>query len=229
MSTAPYIVPAPVERPALAPRTAYLIASGDLRESANLAGWPTQAALEASVTAAFAELGWSVVRANPVDPETTGHGFISSQRMGLEGGYAGAVGWRQNPVYFPLGGSTIKGVSRPGEIVWSRVYIADGGLHVDLGRASSVSLPAEETERRWQATNPEWPIMHAVLHGVSRDQFMARHKANHLNVAYAPDAATADRALVAKAAFFDGLGVHVHLCGDVRVAPRVHSSPGFGR
>ncbi|WP_129785138.1 fucose isomerase [Promicromonospora panici] len=133
----------------------------------------------------------------------------------LEGGYAGAQGWRQNPVYFPLGGSTIKGVSRAGEIVWSRVYIAAGRLHVDLGRASAVALPAEETERRWQATNPEWPIMHAVLHGVSRDQFMARHKANHLNVAYAPDAATADGALVAKAAFFEGLGVEVHVCGEV--------------
>ena len=59
--------------------------------------------------------------------------------------------------------------------------------------------------------------MHAVLHGISRDQFMARHKANHLNVAYAPNAETADRALIAKAAFFDGLGVQVHLCGDVRV------------
>lgn len=547
MSTARYTIPAPAERPALAPRTAYLIASGDLRESANAAGWPTQAALEASVAAAFAELGWSIVRANSVDPET-GHGFISSQRMGLEvfksipvdaplivaeavwqyshhvlaglrthrgpiltvanfvgdwpglvgllglnagmtkmgvefstiwsvdftdewfkagirswtetgriehdashvrplpalpqsdetrlgealaarlqadkaiigvfdegcmgmynaiiddellnplgiykermsqsalwaemqrvgddeadavggwladrgmtfqvgtdeatelteaqlrwqykmyiaalriaddfgvdaigiqyqqglkdlspasdlaegllnnvdrppvtsrdgsrvlwegqamphfneadegvavdalvtnrvwtsmgldpattlhdvrwgedydgrfvwvfeisgsvppshlvGGYAGAVGWRQNPVYFPLGGSTIKGISRPGEIVWSRVYIADGRLQADLGRATAVELPAEETERRWQATNPEWPIMHAVLHGVSRDQFMARHKANHLNVAYAPDAETADRALVAKAALFAAVGVQVHLCGDVRL------------
>jgi hypothetical protein len=547
MSTARYTIPAPAERPALAPHTAYLIASGDLRESANAAGWPTQAALEASVAAAFAELGWSIARANTVDPET-GHGFISSQRMGLEvfknipvdaplivaeavwqyshhvlaglrthrgpiltvanfvgdwpglvgllglnagmtkmgvefstiwsvdftdewfkaglrswtetgriehdashvrplpalpasdetrlgealaarlqadkaiigvfdegcmgmynaiiddellnplgiykermsqsalwaemqrvgddeadavgawladrgmsfqvgtdeatelteaqlrwqykmyiaalriaddfgvdaigiqyqqglkdlspasdlaegllnnvdrppvtsrdgsrvlwegqamphfneadegvavdalvtnrvwtsmgldpattlhdvrwgeeydgrfvwvfeisgsvppshlvGGYAGAVGWRQNPVYFPLGGSTIKGISRPGEIVWSRVYIADGRLQVDLGRASAVELPAQETERRWQATNPEWPIMHAVLHGVSRDQFMARHKANHLNVAYAPDAGTADRALVAKAALFAALGVQVHLCGDVRL------------
>ncbi len=135
----------------------------------------------------------------------------------LEGGYAGAVGWRQNPVYFPKGGSTIKGVSKAGEIVWSRVYIAEGALHVDLGRASAVELPAEETERRWQATNPEWPIMHAVLHGVSRDQFMARHKANHANVAYAPDAETADRALLAKAAAFAALGVHVHLCGDVAI------------
>ncbi|WP_454857449.1 fucose isomerase [Promicromonospora soli] len=133
----------------------------------------------------------------------------------LEGGYAGAQGWRQNPVYFPLGGSTIKGVSKAGEIVWSRVYIAGGRLHVDLGRASAVGLPAEETERRWQATNPEWPIMHAVLHGITRDQFMARHRANHLSVAYAPDAATADDALVAKAAFFEGLGVEVHVCGEV--------------
>lgn len=136
----------------------------------------------------------------------------------LEGGYAGAEGWRQDPVFFPAGGATINGVSRPGEIVWSRVYIADGHLQVDLGRGSAVRLPDEETRRRKQATNPEWPIMHAVLHGVSRDQFMARHKANHLNVAYAPDAGTADRALEAKAAFFDALGMPVHLCGDTALS-----------
>ena len=58
--------------------------------------------------------------------------------------------------------------------------------------------------------------MHAVLHGITRDQFMARHKANHLKVAYAPDDETADRALHAKAAMFAALGVRVHLCGDVR-------------
>jgi len=40
--------------------------------------------------------------------------------------------------------------------------------------------------------------MHAVLDGVTQDQFMARHKANHVQVVYAPDAGTADRALVAK-------------------------------
>ena len=39
--------------------------------------------------------------------------------------------------------------------------------------------------------------------------------ANHLNVAYAPDAETADKALRAKAALFAELGVEVHLCGDV--------------
>ena len=35
----------------------------------------------------------------------------------LTGGYRGAVSWRQGPIYFPAGGGTIKGVSRPGEIV----------------------------------------------------------------------------------------------------------------
>ncbi|XVV09866.1 fucose isomerase [Actinoplanes sp. CA-131856] len=133
----------------------------------------------------------------------------------FETGYAEAVGLRQDPVYFPLGGSTIKGISKPGEVVWSRVFIQNGTVHADLGRATAVTLPPEESERRSQATTPAWPIMHAVLHGITRDQFMARHKANHLNVAYAPDAATADKALLAKAAFFAALGIEVHLCGKV--------------
>lgn len=130
-------------------------------------------------------------------------------------GYAGTVGERQPPMYFPLGGSTIKGVSKPGEIVWSRVFVMDGDLHADLGRATVVTLPQEETERRWQSTTPQWPIMHAVLHGVSRDQMMARHKANHLNVVYAPSAVEADKALAAKAAMLAAMGLNVHLCGEV--------------
>jgi hypothetical protein len=62
--------------------------------------------------------------------------------------------------------------------------------------------------------------MHAVLHGITRDQFMARHKANHLQVAYAPDAETADKALLAKAAVLHSLGVAVHVCGDVALLAR---------
>lgn len=131
----------------------------------------------------------------------------------LTDGYAGAVSERQPPTYFPLGGGTIKGVSRPGAVVWSRVFIMDGRLHLDIGRATAIELPAEETERRWKATTPAWPIMHAVLHGVTRDQFMARHRANHLNVVYAPSDDEADQALAAKAAAFAALGVDVHLCG----------------
>ena len=133
----------------------------------------------------------------------------------LIGGYAGTVSERQPPMYFRLGGGTIKGISKPGEIVWSRVFVMGGQLHVDMGRGTVVALPLAETERRWQATTPQWPIMHAVLHGVNRDQMMARHKANHLNVVYTPSADEADRALWAKAAMFSELGVNVHLCGTI--------------
>ena len=133
------------------------------------------------------------------------------------GGWDKAEGWRQGHVFFPAGGATVNGVSKPGELVLSRVFIADGILQADIFRASAVELPEEETIRRKNATNPEWPIAHVVLHGVSRDQFMARHKANHAQMVYAPDAETADRALLAKAAMFDRLGIKVNLVGDVNI------------
>jgi hypothetical protein len=133
-------------------------------------------------------------------------------------GYAGAVSERQPPMYFPLGGGTLKGVSRPGEIVWSRVFIMEGTLHVDIGRGTVVELPEAEIQDRWQSTTPQWPMMSAVLHGVSRDQLMARHKANHIQVVYAPDSTTADHALAIKAAMFAEMGISVHLCGAVHPA-----------
>jgi len=129
------------------------------------------------------------------------------------GGYAGASSERQPPMYFRLGGGTLKGISKPGEIVWSRIFVDAGVLRADLGRARVVELPREETERRWRITTPQWPIMHAVLYGVTRDQMMARHKANHIQVAYAPDAAAANRALAVKAAMLREMGVDVSICG----------------
>jgi hypothetical protein len=129
------------------------------------------------------------------------------------GGYAGSVSERQPPMYFRLGGGSLKGVSKPGEVIWSRVFIEDGKLKADIGRARSIELPAEETERRWRITTPQWPIMHAVLYGTTRDQMMARHKANHIQVAYAPDAGGAKKALAAKAAFFQEAGLEVGICG----------------
>ena len=129
------------------------------------------------------------------------------------GGYAGAVSERQPSMYFPLGGGSLKGVGKPGEIVWSRVFVEGGALHADIGRGTVVSLPAEETERRWKETTRQWPMVHTVLHGVSQNQMMARHKANHVNVAYAPSAEVADKALATKAAMLAELGVSVHLCG----------------
>jgi hypothetical protein len=135
----------------------------------------------------------------------------------FSGGYAGATSERQPPMYFPLGGGTLKGISKPGEIVWSRVFQEGGTLHADIGRGTAVTLPLAETERRWRETTRQWPIMHAVLHGVSRDQLMARHRANHVNVAYAPSAEMADKALATKAAMLAELGITVHVCGETRI------------
>lgn len=123
----------------------------------------------------------------------------------LTGGYHGAVGMRQHARDFPLGGSKIRGVGKPGEAVWSRIYVAEGRLHLDIGLATIVELPQKEAERRWNATNPEWPLVSAVLHGITRDQMMARHKSNHIQIAYGED----------KASAFEELGVEVHLCGEV--------------
>ena len=131
----------------------------------------------------------------------------------FEGGWAGASSERQPAMYFRLGGGTLKGVSKPGEIVWSRVYVADNKLKMDLGRAGVVKLPEAETQRRWDATTPQWPIMHAVTYGVTRDEMMARHQANHIQVAYANTPEDADRALLAKAAMAEAMGMDVSVCG----------------
>ncbi|MEX2358835.1 MAG: fucose isomerase, partial [Pirellulaceae bacterium] len=129
------------------------------------------------------------------------------------GGWDRCHGYRQPPMYFPKGGSTLAGVSRAGEIIWSRIYVADNALHADLGRGASIALPTEETQRRLDATTNVWPIMHGVTYGVSRDQMMAKHQANHVQVAYATDEASADRAMLARASLYASLGIEVHLCG----------------
>lgn len=135
----------------------------------------------------------------------------------LTGGYGGVVSERQSPMYFRLGGGTIKGVSKPGPVVWSRVFLMDGILQVDVGMGKAIELPEEETQRRWDATSSNWPIMHLVINGVDRDQFMARHRSNHIQVVYAPDQEAADKALAAKAAMFDALGVKVNVVGDANL------------
>jgi hypothetical protein len=130
-------------------------------------------------------------------------------------GYRGASSDRQPPMYFPLGGGTLKGIGRPGKIVWSRVFVEAGSLHVDIGLGSVVALPPEETERRWKQTTTQWPMVSATFDGVSRNSFMARHRANHVSIAYAPDEKRAAQALAVKSAMFHALGVQVHLCGTV--------------
>ncbi|SNY90712.1 L-fucose isomerase, C-terminal domain [Cohaesibacter sp. ES.047] len=129
------------------------------------------------------------------------------------GGYDKSSSMRQPAVFFPSGGGTLRGVAQPGEIVWSRIFIEDGKLKMDLGRGKAISLPEAETERRWTQTDYAWPIMHGVLYGVTRDQLMARHKANHIQIVYANDTEAADLAMTTKAALAQKLGLDVSLCG----------------
>lgn len=129
------------------------------------------------------------------------------------GGYKGTSSMRQPAMYFPSGGGTCRGISKPGEIVWSRIFVEKNQLHMDIGRGRVVELPEAETMRRWRATTFEWPIMHAVTYGVSRDQMMARHKSNHIQVAYGLDGKGADEALYTKASMARALGIKVSLCG----------------
>ena len=85
---------------------------------------------------------------------------------------------------------------------------------MDLGRGGVVELPrSRNASGAGDATTPQWPIMHAVTYGVSRDQMMATHQANHIQVAYATDASAADACLFTKAAFARALGIRVHVCG----------------
>ncbi len=129
------------------------------------------------------------------------------------GGWAGSDSLRQPLMYFKLGGGTLRGIAKPGEIVWSRVFVQGGRLKMDIGRAKVIKLPREETERRWQETTPPWPIMHAVTYGVDRDLMMARHQANHIQVAYANSAKSADLAAYTKASLAAQLGIGVSFCG----------------
>jgi len=130
-------------------------------------------------------------------------------------GYRGTVSERQPPMYFRLGGGTVKGVSKPGWIVWSRVFVEGGKLRFDTGLGEVVALPKAETDDRWHLTTPQWPIMHVVLPGIDRDQMMARHKSNHIQVVYAPSKAAAIRGLAAKAGAMRALGLDVSICGDI--------------
>ncbi len=60
-----------------------LVASGDLRLSANQTCWAAQDAMEKALAAAVAAEGYDLVRAHPYK-EDEGHGFIASQREGIE-------------------------------------------------------------------------------------------------------------------------------------------------
>ena len=63
--------------------TVYLVANGDLRLAANQMCEPAQAAMEKTLVAAIQKEEFFVKRAHPFD-EKKGHGFIDSQRAGIQ-------------------------------------------------------------------------------------------------------------------------------------------------
>src|SRR5512136_1977861 len=63
--------------------TIYLVASGDLRLSANRDCQAAQAEMEKQLVAAIKREGGRIKRAHPYDPVKQ-HGFIDSQKMGLQ-------------------------------------------------------------------------------------------------------------------------------------------------
>ena len=119
----------------------------------------------------------------------------------LKGGIAGATGYRQSPMYFPKGGSTIFGQGKAGRFIWARAHYEGTEVVLHIGTGHAVELPAAEFERRRRATSWEWPLLNCVLDGVSRDQLMAGHQSNHITIAYVDEAHLDDvlRAFVAQA------------------------------
>ena len=119
----------------------------------------------------------------------------------LKGGIAGATGYRQSPMYFPKGGSTIFGQGKAGRFLWARAHYEGTEVVLHIGTGHAVELPAAEFERRRRATSWEWPLLNCVLDGVSRDQLMAGHQSNHITIAYVDETQLDDvlRAFVAQA------------------------------
>jgi L-fucose isomerase-like protein len=117
--------------------------------------------------------------------------------------------YRQPPMYFPLGGGTCSGVSKPGTITWARFYESFGEIGMDCGVGEVRDLPEEEVEDRLQKTSPEWPIANTVIPGYGRDELMSTHMSNHIVIGYGD-------ILQELAATCLNLGMKVRIGGDVK-------------
>lgn len=96
---------------------------------------------------------------------------------------AGVHSYRQPAAYFPTPGGTFAGESLAGEVTWSRAYIKEGALWMDIGRGEVVKLPAPVRDAWWEGTTRQWPFMAADL-GITQDTLMAHYLSNHIAVAY---------------------------------------------
>jgi L-fucose isomerase-like protein len=95
----------------------------------------------------------------------------------------GVHSYRQPAGYFPIPGGTFAGESFPGPITWSRSYIKDDVLWMDIGTGEVVKLPAKVRDAWWEGTTRQWPFMAADL-GCSMETLMAHYMSNHIAVAY---------------------------------------------
>lgn len=125
------------------------------------------------------------------------------------GGWSQTKIYRQPKMYFPLGGGTCAGVSKPGTITWSRLYEAYGKLGMDCGLGEVIELPDAEVKDRLKKTTEVWPIANVHIPGVSRDQLMSAHMSNHIVIGYGD-------ILAELVATCQALGIPTRVAGDAR-------------
>ena len=100
------------------------------------------------------------------------------------GGWNKTTCYRQSPMYFPLGGATCSGVSKPGTVTWARFYERFGEIGMDCGAGEVVEVAESDLNERLEKTNKEWPIANVHIPGYDRDQLMASHMSNHITIGY---------------------------------------------
>jgi L-fucose isomerase-like protein len=129
------------------------------------------------------------------------------------GGWKNAKIYRQPKMYFPLGGGTCSGVSKPGVITWARFYERFGEIGMDCGTGEVTELPEQEIGDRLGRTTAEWPIANVYIPGYDRDQVMASHMSNHITIGYGDIL----QELVATCLH---LGIPTRVAGDIKDALR---------
>lgn len=95
----------------------------------------------------------------------------------------GVHSYRQIAQYFPNPGGTFTGESLAGAITWSRAYIRNNELCMDIGQGEVVKLPEDVRNEWWEGTTRAWPFMAADL-GITRETLMAHYMSNHIAVCY---------------------------------------------
>jgi L-fucose isomerase-like protein len=125
------------------------------------------------------------------------------------GGWKNTTIYRQEPMFFPKGGGTCSGISKPGTITWARFYERFGQIGMDCGVGEVVDLPKDDLEDRLKKTTPIWPIASAHIPGYGRDQLMATHMSNHITIGYGD-------ILQELVATCQALGIPTRVAGDVK-------------